>query len=221
MKHFLAALLTIGSVSAQTAKPDLTNPATLKAQAPATFEAKFTTTKGDFTILVHRDWAPRGADRFYNLVRAGFFTDCTFFRVLRSPRPFMAQFGISPNPAIAKVWQNANIPDDPNKTTNSRGRVTFATGGPNTRTTQLFINYGDNAFLDNQGFSPFGEVTEGMDVVDQFYAEYGEGAPQGRGPEQGRLQAEGKAYTDRNFPKLDHILKATIVAGAAKKSDDK
>ncbi len=221
MMHFLAALLTIGSVSAQTAKPDLMNPATLKAQAPATFEAKFTTTKGDFTILVHREWAPRGADRFYNLVRAGFFTDCAFFRVLRTPRPFMAQVGISPSPAIAKVWQNANIPDDPNKTTNSRGRVTFATGGPNTRTTQLFINYGDNAFLDNQGFSPFGEVTEGMDIVDQLYAEYGEGAPQGRGPEQGRLQAEGKAYTDRNFPKLDHIVKATIVAGAAKKSDDK
>jgi peptidyl-prolyl cis-trans isomerase A (cyclophilin A) len=225
MNHFLAALLALGSVHAQTKSgADLKNPSTLKAQAPATFDAKFTTTKGDFVIEVHRDWAPRGADRFYNLVHAGFFTDVAFFRVLRSPRPFMAQFGISPNPAIASAWQNANIPDDPNKQSNTRGKVTFATGGPNTRTTQVFINYGDNSFLDKD-FSPFGEVIEGMEVVDQLYAEYGEGAPGGRGPDQGKVQAEGKAYLDRYFPKLDRILKASIVPTAAKKpeakSDDK
>jgi peptidyl-prolyl cis-trans isomerase A (cyclophilin A) len=209
--------LAIGSVHAQTkSAADLKNPSTLKAQAPATFQAKFTTTKGDFVVEVHRDWAPHGADRFYNLVRAGFYTDCTFFRVLRTPRAFMAQFGISPNPAIAAAWQNANIPDDPKKETNTRGRVTFAMGGPNTRTTQIFVNYGDNSFLDNQNFPPFGEVVAGMEVVDQLYAEYGEGAPSGRGPDQGKLQTEGKAYTDRNYPKLDHVIKASIVPAAAK-----
>jgi len=193
------------------AKPDLMNPSALNAKAPDTFKAKFTTSKGDFIVQVTRAWAPRGADRFYNLVRAGFFTDCAFFRVLREPRPFMAQFGISPKPAIAAAWERARIMDDPNKESNKRGRITFATAGPNTRTTQLFINYGDNAFLDGQGFSPFGEVIEGMEVVDKFYSGYGEGAPSGRGPEQGKLQSEGKAYTDRYFPQLDHIISATIV----------
>jgi peptidyl-prolyl cis-trans isomerase A (cyclophilin A) len=193
------------------AKPDLMNPSALNAKAPDTFKAKFTTSKGDFVVQVTRAWAPRGADRFYNLVRAGFFTDCAFFRVLREPRPFMAQFGISPKPAVAAAWERARIMDDPNKESNKRGRITFATAGPNTRTTQLFINYGDNAFLDGQGFSPFGEVIEGMEVVDKFYSGYGEGAPSGRGPEQGKLQSEGKAYTDRYFPQLDHIISATIV----------
>jgi len=221
MKHFLLALLALGSVHAQTmSAADLKNPSTLKATAPAAFDVKFTTTKGDFVVQVHRDWAPHGADRFYNLVRAGFYTDCSFFRVLRTPRPFMAQFGISPNPAIASAWQNANIPDDPKKETNTRGRVTFAMGGPNTRTTQIFVNYGDNSFLDNQNFPPFGEVIEGMEVVDQLYAEYGEGPPNGRGPDQGKLQSEGKAYVDRNYPKLDHVIKAAIVPAPAK-SDDK
>ncbi|HWZ31252.1 MAG TPA: peptidylprolyl isomerase [Bryobacteraceae bacterium] len=193
------------------AKPDLMNPSALNAKAPDTFKAKFTTSKGDFVVQVTRAWAPRGADRFYNLVRAGFFTDCAFFRVLREPRPFMAQFGISPKPAVAAAWERARIMDDPNKESNKRGRITFATAGANTRTTQLFINYGDNAFLDGQGFSPFGEVIEGMEVVDKFYSGYGEGAPSGRGPEQGKLQSEGKAYTDRYFPQLDHIISATIV----------
>jgi peptidyl-prolyl cis-trans isomerase A (cyclophilin A) len=193
------------------AKPDLMNPSALNAKAPDTFKAKFTTSKGDFVVQVTRAWAPRGADRFYNLVRAGFFTDCAFFRVLREPRPFMAQFGISPKPAVAAAWERARIMDDPNKESNKRGRMTFATAGPNTRTTQLFINYGDNAFLDGQGFSPFGEVVEGMEVVDKFYSGYGEGAPNGRGPDQGKLQSEGKPYTDRYFPQLDHIISATIV----------
>jgi len=175
---------------------------------------KFVTTKGEFTVQVTKAWAPRGADRFYNLVRAGFYNDCTFFRVLKSPRPFMAQFGISANPAIAKAWQTANIMDDRAIESNKRGRITFATAGPNTRTTQVFINYGDNSFLDSQGFSPFGEVIEGMEVVDQLYGEYGEGAPQGQGPDQGRLQSEGKAYTDRYFPKLDKIIKASIIPAA-------
>jgi peptidyl-prolyl cis-trans isomerase A (cyclophilin A) len=208
---FLCGIAFAQTKSAPAAKPDPTNPASLTAQAPATFQAKFTTTKGDFTVQVTRAWAPRGADRFYNLVRSGFFTDCAFFRVLTG---FMAQFGISPNPASAHAWEAARIPDDRVIESNKRGRVTFATAGPNTRTTQLFINFGNNASLDSQGFAPFGEVIEGMDVVDKLYAEYGEGAPSGRGPDQGKIQAEGKAYLDRNFPKLDRILSAKIVPAA-------
>src|SRR5271170_2774658 len=180
----------------------LMNPSSLKATAPATYQAKFTTTKGDVVIQVNRVWAPRGADRFYNLVRGGFFTDCAFFRVLSG---FMAQFGISPNPAIAKVWQDAKIIDDPVTQSNKRGRITFATAGPQTRTTQLFINFQDNAGLDGQGFAPFGEVIEGMDVVDKINAEYKQD------PDQGRIQSEGKAYLDRFYPRLDRILKASIV----------
>lgn len=219
MKQIFAALILAGALFAQTKSggADLTNPSSLKAKAPAEFDVKFTTTKGDFTVHVHRGWAPLGADRFYNLVKAGFFTNCAFFRVLKTPRPFMAQFGISPNPAIAKAWLNANISDDRPIESNTRGRITFATAGPNTRTTQLFINFGDNSFLDKQGFAPFGEVTEGMSVVDSINGEYGEQ------PDQGKIQSEGKAYLDRYFPHLDHIIKATVVAGAAPaaKSEDK
>jgi peptidyl-prolyl cis-trans isomerase A (cyclophilin A) len=193
--------------------PSLANPSSLKAVAPATYQAKFTTTKGDFVIQVTRAWAPRGADRFYNLVRAGFFTDCAFFRVLSG---FMAQFGISPNPAIAKVWEQARIIDDPVTQSNKRGRITFATAGPQTRTTQLFINFQDNAGLDTQGFAPFGEVVEGMDVVDKINPEYKQD------PDQGRIHSEGKAYLDRFYPRLDRILKASIVplAPAASKPAD-
>jgi len=217
MKKALLTVLMCGLAFSQTksgaaksaAKPDLMNPSSLKAPAPATYQVKFTTTKGDFVVQVNRAWAPRGADRFYNLVRAGFFTDCAFFRVLKTPRPFMAQFGISPNPAIAKAWLNANLPDDRPIESNKRGRLTFATAGPNTRTTQLFINFADNSFLDSQGFAPFGEVVDGMDVVDKINAEYGET------PDQGKIQNEGKAYLDRYFPHLDKIVKATVVPAAA------
>jgi peptidyl-prolyl cis-trans isomerase A (cyclophilin A) len=229
MKHTLSTMLLttllVGCAFAQTkavapAKPaappasktSLLNPAALNATAPATFDAKFTTTKGDVTIHVTRAWAPHGADRFYNLVRAGFFTDIAFFRVLSG---FMAQFGISGDPAVAAAWRQANIPDDKVTQSNTRGRVTFATAGPNTRTTQLFINFGNNAGLDPQGFSPIGEVTEGMDVIDKLYSGYGEGAPSGAGPAQERLQGEGKAYLDRNFPKLDKIVSAKIVTAPA------
>jgi peptidyl-prolyl cis-trans isomerase A (cyclophilin A) len=203
------------STAPPASKANLLNPAALNATAPAEFDAKFTTTKGDITIHVTRAWAPHGADRFYNLVRAGFFTDIAFFRVLSG---FMAQFGVSGDPAVARAWRMANIPDDKVTQTNKRGRITFATAGPNTRTTQLFINYGNNAGLDGQGFSPFGEVTEGMDVVDKLYADYGEGAPSGRGPDQGQLQAEGNAYLSKSFPKLDKILSGKIVTapGAGK-----
>lgn len=206
-----AVLLAAAGVSAQvdlakTAK--LRNPAGLTETAPARFKARFDTSKGSFTIDVHRDWAPIGADRFYNLVKNGFYDDVRFFRVIPD---FMAQFGIHGNPAIQSAWRNAQIKDDPVKQSNRRGFVTFATAGPNTRTTQLFINFGDNVGLDKQGFAPFGEVTEGMGVVDKIYSGYGEGAPRGKGPDQGRLQAEGNAYLNKDFPRLDYIKSATIV----------
>lgn len=185
----------------------LRNPAALTEPAPATFVANLDTSKGLISITVHRDWAPNGADRFYNLVKAGFYDDVRFFRVIEG---FMGQFGIHGNPAVAAAWRGAQIKDDPVKQSNKRGFLTFATAGPNTRTTQLFINLGDNVGLDKQGFAAFGEVTKGMDVVDKIYAGYGEGAPRGKGPEQGRTQAEGNAYLTKEFPKLDFIKTATI-----------
>jgi peptidyl-prolyl cis-trans isomerase A (cyclophilin A) len=174
------------------------------------FKAKFATTKGDFVIEVHRDWAPNGADRFYELVKSGFFQDIAFFRAIEG---FMVQFGIHGDPAVSAKWRNANIPDDrPSGHSNSRGALTFATAGPGTRTTQLFINFGDNgASLDGQGFTPIGQVVEGMSVVDSVYKGYGEGAPSGMGPDQGRVQAEGSAYLKRDFPKLDYIKSAQLV----------
>ena len=180
----------------------LMNPASLRAKAPDLFKAEFTTTKGNFVVEVHRDWAPLGADRFYNLVRNGFFTDAGFFRVVPN---FMVQFGLNANPAVNGAWQKANIADDRVTQSNKRGYITFATAGPNTRTTQLFINFKDNAFLDSQGFAPFGTVVEGMDVVDKINPAYGER------PDQGRITAEGKAYLDKNFPQLDRITAAKVI----------
>lgn len=183
-------------------------PAALKAVAPPVFKAVFTTTKGDFVVEVHRDWAPQGADRFYNLVKNGYYNNASFFRVIDG---FMAQFGIHANPAVSKAWIHATIKDDPVKESNKKGYITFATAGPNTRTTQLFINLADNGRLDAMGFSPFGSVVEGMDVVEKLYNGYGEGAPQGRGPDQQKIQEEGKAYLDKSFPQLDSIKTVKIV----------
>lgn len=210
-----AAVLIAASAFAQGSGVDLSkaklkSPASFTEKAPDTYKAKFETSKGDFVIQVHRSWAPLGADRFYNLVKGGYFDDCRFFRVLQSPKAFMAQVGINGNPAIQAAWREARIQDDPVKESNKRGYVSFATGGPNTRTTQFFVNYGDNSFLDKSGFSPFGEVTSGMDIVDKLYSGYGEGAPSGNGPVQGKIQAEGNTYLNKDFPKLDYIKKATI-----------
>jgi peptidyl-prolyl cis-trans isomerase A (cyclophilin A) len=203
------AAVALASVAgfAQADKAKLKNPAGLNEQAPPMFTARFETSKGPFVVTVHRDWAPNGADRFYNLVKNGFFDDVRFFRVLNG---FMAQFGIHGDPSIAAVWRGARMNDDPVKQSNKRGYITYATAGPNTRTTQLFINYRDNANLDKQGFAPFGEVTTGMDVVDKLYNQYGEGAPSGKGPAQARVQAEGNAYLTKEFPQLDFIKTATI-----------
>jgi peptidyl-prolyl cis-trans isomerase A (cyclophilin A) len=177
-------------------------------RAPATFQARFETSKGDVVVEVHRDWAPLGADRFYTLVKSGYFDGVRFFRVIPG---FMAQFGIHGDPQVAAAWRGATIPDDPVRQHNVRGTVSFATAGPATRTTQLFINYGDNRRLDAMGFAPFGQVVQGMEVVDQLYGGYGEGAPAGRGPDQSRIEAQGNAYLERDFPQLDQIKRATIV----------
>ena len=181
--------------------------ASFAAQAPDSFRARFATSKGDFVIAVHRAWAPLGADRFYNLVRSGFYDGVRFFRVMPG---FMAQFGIHGDSAVTAAWRERRIQDDLVRRTNVRGMVSFATAGPGTRTTQVFINYGNNDRLDAMGFAPFGQVVEGMDVVDKLYGGYGEGSPAGHGPDQYRLNIEGEKYLARQFPKLDKITKATV-----------
>ncbi|HAT71368.1 MAG TPA: peptidylprolyl isomerase [Elusimicrobia bacterium] len=186
----------------------LKNPAKATEKAPETFKVKFDTTKGNFTLEINRAWSPLGADRFYNLVKAGFFTDLAFFRVIEG---FMVQFGIHGDPAVATAWRGARIKDDPVVESNKKGYISYAMAGPDTRTTQFFINYGDNARLDGMGFSPFGKVTEGMDVVESIYSGYGEGAPSGMGPDQGRVQMQGNAYLKKDFPKMDYIKSAELL----------
>lgn len=176
-------------------------------QAPASYKVKFDTSKGAFVLQVTRVWAPLGADRFYNLVKSGFYDNVRFFRVISG---FMVQFGISGDPAVMAGWRDAPIKDDPVTQSNKRGTITFAMAGPNTRTTQVFINFADNDRLDASGFSPFGRVLSGMDVVDKLNPEYGEGAPRGRGPDQSRMQREGNAYLTKEFQRLDFVKKATI-----------
>ncbi|MGB8673925.1 MAG: peptidylprolyl isomerase [Candidatus Acidiferrales bacterium] len=193
--------------------PALLHPSLLKARAPAVYEVKFTTTKGDFVVRVTRAWAPLGADRFYNLVRHRFFTDAAFFRVVSG---FIIQFGMSPDPRVSAAWENANIKDDPVTQHNTAGTLTFAMAGPNTRTTQIFINLGDNtSSLDGQGFAPFGQIISGMDVVQQIYAGYGD-MPEmgGRGPSADLISKHGKAYLEKDFPKLD-VIKAAVITSPA------
>lgn len=205
ISSFALALLFAPGAFAQSG--NLANPAALAEKAPATYKAKFDTSKGVFVIQVNRDWAPNGADRFYNLVKNGFFDNTRFFRVVPN---FMVQFGINGDPKISAQWRPARIPDDKVAQSNKRGHITFATSGPNSRTTQVFINFKDNTFLDGQGFAPFGRVVSGMNVVDGLYNGYGEGAPSGKGPDQGRIQMEGNDYLEKDFSRLDFIKKATI-----------
>jgi peptidyl-prolyl cis-trans isomerase A (cyclophilin A) len=204
----LTLLLSACATPAVAQGGNLTNPAAFTERAPDSYRASFETSKGTFVVEVRRDWAPNGADRFYNLVKNGFYNDVRFFRVIKG---FMVQFGINGDPKVAAPWREARIPDDPVRQSNRRGFITFATAGPNTRTTQVFINFDNNAGLDRQGFAPFGQVVSGMNIVDALYADYGEGAPSGRGPEQGRVQREGNAYLAKDFPRMDFVRKATIV----------
>jgi peptidyl-prolyl cis-trans isomerase A (cyclophilin A) len=189
--------------------PAQIDPSLATATAPEVFRARFTTTRGAFVIEVHRAWAPNGADRFYNLVKLGFFDDTRFFRVIEG---FMVQFGISGDPRVSSKWRTANIKDDPVTKSNKRGMVTFAqTSAPDSRSTQVFINFADNGSLDASRFSPFGEVVQGMSVVDSLYHGYGEGRPNGSGPDQGRVQESGNQYLDADFPLLDRILSAQLL----------
>lgn len=207
MKKTLVLLLLTASIALGQASNKLLNPAALNANAPATFNVKFDTSAGIFVVEVHRDWAPNGADRFYNLVKNGFYNNCRFFRVVPN---FMVQWGINGDPNIQKHWEDANIKDDPVKQSNIRGNITYAqSSAPNSRSTQLFINFKDNSFLDNQRFAPFGKVTSGMDVVDKINSTYGER------PDQSEIQTQGNAYLNKNFPKLDYIKTATIEQAAA------
>ena len=201
-KSMFATVAMLVAAAAFAGQASLKTPASLTEQAPATYKAAFDTSAGKFVITVHRAWAPNAADRFYNLVKNGFFDETRFFRVVPN---FMVQFGISGDPAVASAWQNANLKDDPaTGHSNKKGLVTFATRGPNTRTTQVFINFKDNGFLDAQGFTPFGEVTTGMDVVEKITDQYGEK------PNQGLIQSQGNTYLKASFPKLDYVKKATI-----------
>ena len=203
MKRVFTVLFLISSFAfGQANKAALTKPASLKERGPDVYKAKFDTSIGVFVIEVHAAWAPNGADRFYNLVKNGYYDGCRFFRVLPG---FMVQFGLNGDPAIQKYWENANIPDDKVTQGNTRGYVTFAKSAlPNSRTTQVFINFVDNSRLNRDGFAPFGKVISGMEVVDKIYSGYGQQ------PNQARISSEGNAYLTKSFPKLDYIKKATI-----------
>ncbi len=191
-------------------KPDaaLFDPSLANEKAPEKFQVKCDTSKGSFVIQANRNWSPKGVDRFYNLVKIGYFNDIAFFRVIKG---FVVQFGISGDPQINRKWQNATITDDPVKESNQRGFLTFAMGGPNTRTTQLFINLTDNVRLDQMGFSPVGQVVEGMSVIDSLHSGYGEGAPGGHGPSQELIRSRGNKYLKSEFPNLDYANKSTLI----------
>lgn len=189
-------------------------PAQQQASAPVpdSYRVRFETSKGDFTVEVTKAWAPEGAERFYRLMERHFYDDARFFRVLRG---FVVQFGINADPKVEAQWRNMTLADDPVKESNRRGTITFATSGPNSRTTQVFVNLNDNERLDRMGFAPFGRVVEGMDVMDRLYSAYGEGAPRGVGPDQNLIEARGNEYLNERFPRLDYIKRARIVAGAS------
>jgi homoserine O-acetyltransferase len=176
--------------------------------APDRVRVRFETTEGDFVVEAQREWAPLGVDRFYNLVRAGFYDDSRFFRIRAG---YIAQFGIAGDPEVAAVWRDLAFDDDPVRETNTRGRIAYAMTGPETRTTQLYINLVDNTHLDAQGFAPIGEVVEGMEVVERLYSGYDEGAGGGmRGGKQGKIFSEGNAHLDREFPRLSKLARAVI-----------
>ena len=206
---FFSLALIVGCGKKTSNKLLKPNEAELKTLSPDTYKVKFETTKDNFIVEVHRDWSPNGADRLYHLVNYKFYDGVRFFRVIKG---FMAQFGYHGDPQVTSVWKSMNFPDDAVKESNLRGYMSFAkTGAPNSRSTNLFINYVNNSNLDDIGFSPIGKVIEGMEVVDKLYGGYGEGAPGGAGPSQGKIMQEGNSYLKRSFPKLDYIKKAYIL----------
>lgn len=207
-RSVLDSLAQVEKAKKELAEPPVIPPAVepgseIQAMAPTTgtYKVKFETSAGDFTLLIHRDWAPIGAHRFHELVKAGFYNECRFFRVVPN---FMVQFGISGTPGVQAEWDR-RIPDDKVKESNKRGYITFATSGANSRTSQVFINFVDNTSLDSQGFAPFGEVIEGMEAVDSIHSGYGEQ------PDQGQITSQGNEYLNERFPDLDYVTKATII----------
>ena len=219
MRRYIPALVTLTLFAAcdQSATPKADSAATPAAPppvaaapgaAPAVFRVRLETSRGPLVVEAHREWSPNGVDRFHELVESGYFDNVRFFRVVPG---FVVQFGMSGDPASGAMWEPKRIPDDPVTQSNKRGMITFATSGPGTRTTQLFINLQDNVNLDGMGFSPIAEVVEGMSVVDALYGGYGDGPPGGAGPDQGRITAEGNAYLEKDFPKLDFIRTARVV----------
>ncbi len=190
----------------------LIDPGRFTETAPETYRVRMETSEGTIVIQVNRAWAPNGADRFYNLAKNGYYDDTRFYRVIPD---FMAQFGLNQEPVVNSAWRAAAIPDDPVAQSNTRGRVTFAMAGPSTRTTQVFINFKDNSYLDESGFAPFGQVVEGMDVVDRIYSGYGETQPNGQGVDYQKAFSQGTPYLDESYPLLTKILSTTVETGGA------
>ncbi len=208
----LAAAIASCAADSGDAEPVVTRNPLLRPQryteaAPATYRVRLETSVGDVVIEVHRDWAPIGADRFYNLAKGGFYDNSRVYRVLPG---FMAQIGLNADPYVSQAWKTQYLVDDPVVESNTRGRVTFAKGGRHTRTTEVFISYKDNSALDAEGFAPIGSVIEGMDVVDAFYSDYGDGPPRGDGPYQAMAAARGNEYLDADFPLLTKIIRVTV-----------
>ena len=209
LRLILFLLVFACSFSGRGTSPSVAAPVVTEALAPSVFRVRIETTAGDFVVEAHRAWAPNGVDRLHQLLLAGFFNGSRFFRVVPG---FVAQFGIPGNPKIAQVWRTKTIADDPAAQSNRRGFISYAMTGPNTRTTQLYINLADNSRLDAQGFAPIGQVVEGMEVVDKIYSGYGETSGGGmRAGKQAKLFEEGNAWLDREFPKLDKLIKATLI----------
>jgi peptidyl-prolyl cis-trans isomerase A (cyclophilin A) len=203
----IALLALAGCSSAPEKKAGQPKKPAAAEPAPEQFRVKLDTSKGDVVIEIHRDWAPKGVDHFHTLVKTGFYDGARFFRV----RPgFVVQFGIAGDPKTNRLWSTMNLPDDPVRQSNTKGMVTYATAGPNTRTTQIFINLADNKRLDKDGFAPFGKVVSGMENVESFYSAYGEMAPRGQGPSPDQIETVGNSYLESKFPRLDFIRKATV-----------
>ena len=209
---FLLLAACGGTDSRKSATPDVGLPPAATSEAPSVFRIRFETSKGPFVLEARRAWAPRGVDRLHQLVQSGYFDNTRFFRAVTG---FMVQFGVHGDPAVNASWEKLPIPDDSVAQSNKRGMMSFAMAGPATRTTQVFINLVDNSSLDGMGFAPIGVVTEGMAVIDSLYAGYGDAPPSGFGPDQNRIMSEGNAYLEREYPKLDFIRTARVVADAA------
>src|SRR5689334_19989805 len=202
----LSLTLVLGACNPEPAKAPESKPK-VSEKAPDMFTVNLDTSKGPVAIEVHRDWAPIGADHFYNLIKTGFYDDTRFFRVVRN---FVVQFGLNGDPKVNRLWSNASLPDDPVREHNVKGTVTYAKLGPNSRSTQLFINLKDNRVLDKDGFAPIGKVITGMDVVESLYNSYGDMPPRGQGPDPAKIETQGAEYLANHFPRLDFIKKVTI-----------